>query len=96
MYRVYESASWFVGSVAVALLAISLVLAPQARVVADSGGPDGGGTKCFGINCQTQDCFRTGRNMCNKTGNECMQTKNPPLCGACICTPHDPDPCLCQ
>jgi hypothetical protein len=92
MYRVQRVGSGFTGALGVALLLISLLLVPDMATFAQGGG---GGANCpFG--CSTPNCYRTGKNMCNKTGDECRQKANYKLCGQCVCTPHEPDPCTCD
>ena len=82
MSRVYSLGSWLLGSMAVALLAISFILVPTGRALADNGGA-AGPSSCSGGDAQcNNDCVGnkpSGFGICYHT------CKNTPIniCGEC-------------
>ncbi len=90
----YALTRWVFGFTGITLLAISLVLTPHTGAFGGNFVPPQSQTCPLG--CSTKQCFRTGPNKCNTPGNECSQNQNKKLCGKCVCTPHDPNPCTCD
>ena len=79
MSRVYSLGSWFSASMAVALLAMSLMLVPQSRALADGGGVSRTPCPCSdnpcGIACTGQPSNACGNGQCAHTP--------PETCGGC-------------
>ncbi len=90
MNRIYAVASWFLGSLGVALLLISILLVPQSRALA------GTAAVCVGIPCNTLFCtaaFPDCPNVC-KVGafqRYCQCLSDAANCADCICKKNPGD-----
>jgi len=94
MSRVYSLGSWLSSSMAVALLAISLILVPQSRSLADTGDGPNAPLKCVrnaNFNCN-QSCDGQGA-PCNKPNYIC--TKVGADCNGCACLLDTDGLCRC-
>jgi len=77
MVRFYEAVTWLLNSIGVALLILSLVVAPTNTASAQEGG------MCQTANCDDKNCFTVENCPPNGTGGTCAQT--PPDCTNCTC-----------
>jgi hypothetical protein len=87
MNRIYGVASCFLGSLGMALLVVSILLVPQSRALAGTGGAvcAGPNTCDFGTKCLIE--YPVCPNQCRDGGKErwCKCDSSPSSCADCIC-----------